>query len=327
MTDEIRDSFPFKPRLPGDQPPGKPGPVASEHALPPGPEPDAPNLRDEAWPDAEFDVPIHEDLLDETLEQAEGLDPRDLPPEAEPDAPSLLDAEAWPDPEFDVPPPDEPPHDETAPSTCVRPIRSEPTGTTAWRGLHEGRPADEAPALAMLEFGSVVAAWEAADAVCKRAPVDLLLVRPASPGKGLVVFAGAVAEVEESMQAGRAVAPEVLVDAMLLPHAASDLLLRLRTGTATPDAGSPVALVESFACAGALAAADAALKVADVRLHLIKLADGLGGKAWFVLGGGLEDLEVAVTAARAHLDPLGLTCRTLVLPSPHPDLWVHWQEA
>jgi microcompartment protein CcmL/EutN len=327
MTDEIRDSFPFKPRIPGDQPPGKPGPMAPEHALPPGPEPDAPNLRDEAWPDPEFDVPIQEDLLDETLGQAEGPDPHDLPLGVDPDAPSLLKAEAWPDPEFDVPPRGETRDSEPDRGPHVGPLRLEPTGTTAWRGLHEGRPADEAPALAMLEFGSIVAAWEAADALCKRAPVDLLLVRPASPGKGFVVFAGEVAEVEESMQAGRAVAPEVLVDAMLLPHAAPDLLLRLRTGTATPDAGSPVALVESFACAGALAAADAALKAADVRLHLIKLADGLGGKAWFVLGGELEDLEVAVTAARAHLDPLGMTCRTLVLPSPHPDLWVHWQEA
>lgn len=327
MTDEIRDSFPFKPRLPGDQPPGKPGPVAPEHTMPPGPEPDAPSLSDEAWPDAEFDVPIHGEAPDGTIGQGEVPDPQDLPPRAGADAPSLLDAEAWPDPEFDVPPPDEPSFGQPDSGPLVGLLRAEPTGTSAWRGLHEGRPADEAPALAMLEYGSIVAAWEAADALCKRAPVDLLLVRPASPGKGLVVFAGGVAEVEESMQAGRSVAPEVLVDAMVLPHAAPDLLLRLRKGTEPPDATSPVALVESFACAGALAAADAALKAADVRLHLIKLADGLGGKAWFVLGGGLEDLEVAVAAARTHLDPLGLTCRTLVLPSPHPDLRVHWQEA
>ncbi|MEB3237453.1 MAG: BMC domain-containing protein [Candidatus Sericytochromatia bacterium] len=324
MTDEIRDSFPFKPRLPEREPGGQPvRPPAEQdrgHQLPPGPEPDAPLLQDEAWPDPEFDRPIHADEVPEA-----GV----LQSVAESDAPALLE-EAWPDPEFDVPPPE----DEFWPEPTTEPVNDQvieaavvPGTGPAWRGLRGGRPTEDAPALAMLEFGSIVAAWEAADAVCKRAAVDLLLVRPASPGKGLVVFAGPVAEVEESMQAGRAVAPEVLVDAMLLPQASTALLDRLRSGTTAPSAGTPVALVEAFACAGALAAADAALKAAAVDLHLLKLADGLGGKGWFVLGGDLEQLDVAVAAARAHLDPLGLTCRTLVLPSPHPDLLVHWQEA
>ncbi|MEB3299486.1 MAG: BMC domain-containing protein [Candidatus Sericytochromatia bacterium] len=322
MTDDIRESFPFRPNVPH-----RPA------SLPPAP-PDTSDLESPAHP-----VPLEASpapLTDADIEMASDFMepwPAPVPPisRPEPDEP-FWEEEVLP---FDDPEPGEDPvvdasdavtNDAGSPGEGPPPTHAGFPGP-AMRGLRPGREDADASALAMLEYGSIVAAWEAADVVCKRAPVDLLLLRPSSPGKGLVVFAGAVAEVEEAMAAGRAVAPEVLVDAMLLPAASPALLERLRQGTHPPDADQPVALVEAFACAGALAAADAALKTAEVRLHLLRLADGLGGKAWFVLSGGLEDLDEAVAAARRHLDPRGLTCRTLVLPRPHPDLWVHWQEA
>src|SRR4051812_50175521 len=68
------------------------------------------------------------------------------------------------------------------------------------QGQAEDRLTGEA--LALLEVSSLARGVVTADAVAKRAPVELLLCEPTTPGKYLVLFAGGVAEVDESLAAG-----------------------------------------------------------------------------------------------------------------------------
>ena len=61
------------------------------------------------------------------------------------------------------------------------------------------------PALALLEFSSIAAGIEAADAMVKRAPIGVIRAGTVQPGKYLVLIGGEVADVEESLAAGREV--------------------------------------------------------------------------------------------------------------------------
>lgn len=167
-----------------------------------------------------------------------------------------------------------------------------------------GLPTTTQPALALVEVSSLARGVVAADAAAKKAPVELLDCGPTSPGKYLLLFAGGVAEVEESLGAAKAAAGDALLDALFLPQAHAQLLPALRAGAAglagvsTRRAGESVGILELLTVASALRCADAACKAAEVELQLLHLARGIGGKAWFILRGGLTDVEAGMLAGQ-----------------------------
>ncbi len=71
--------------------------------------------------------------------------------------------------------------------------------------------------------------------------------------------------------------------------------------------------------AAALRSADAACKAAEVRLQLLHLARGIGGKAWFIVRGSLESVEASVAAATQAAGD-GLLAGAEVIARPHLDL-------
>ena len=68
------------------------------------------------------------------------------------------------------------------------------------------------PALALLEFNSIAAGIQAADAMVKRAPIDVIKAGTVQPGKYLVLIGGQVADVDESLAAGRGIVRGVSFD-------------------------------------------------------------------------------------------------------------------
>ncbi len=177
-------------------------------------------------------------------------------------------------------------------------------------------------ALALLEVASLARGVVVADVVAKRAPVQLLFCEPVSPGKYLILFAGGVAEVDESQQAGAHAAADTLVDRLFLPQAHEQLLPAIRAGSRgfTHERSEETAgIVELHSVSSALRCADAACKAAEVRLQLLHLARGIGGKAWFILRGELESVEAAVLAATQAAGD-GLLAGAEVIARPHGDL-------
>ncbi|HEY6054134.1 MAG TPA: BMC domain-containing protein, partial [Gaiellaceae bacterium] len=73
------------------------------------------------------------------------------------------------------------------------------------------------PAVCLLEFSSIAKGIEAGDAMAKRAPLQVIRAGTVHPGKYLVLVGGLTADVEEAMEAGRAVAGSALVDVVFLP--------------------------------------------------------------------------------------------------------------
>lgn len=185
------------------------------------------------------------------------------------------------------------------------------------------------PSLALLEIDGIARGYLAADALVKRAPVQLFAGEPVSPGKFLLFFGGGVAEVHEALLAGKAIAGDRLLDELYLPQAHEELWRGLaqdgwlRGGPPPPpreQAGSALAIVEAIGAAATLLAADAACKAAFVALGALHLARGIGGKGYFTLSGEQHDLEAALEAA-ARAVTAGALVETQLLASPHPELW------
>ena len=163
---------------------------------------------------------------------------------------------------------------------------------------HRGAPAPPAapaiePALALLELDSIAAGIEAGDAMAKRAPVDVLRAGTVHPGKYLVLVGGAVADVEEAMEAGREVGHPPSWTSSSSPTSTRSWW-RPSAGGRRAAAGEALGIIETATVAAILEAADAGLKGARVHLLEIRLADDLGGKGYLLFDGAVADVEAAV---------------------------------
>ncbi|HEY7957180.1 MAG TPA: BMC domain-containing protein [Polyangia bacterium] len=176
------------------------------------------------------------------------------------------------------------------------------------------------PALGLVETSSIARGLVVADQMVKKAPVALVLARPVSPGKHLVLVTGEVADVGEAMRIGLETAAHTLVDSLELAQVAPELLAALSRKPTQP--GGAVGIFETFSVASTLLAADAAAKAAEVTLCELRLADGLGGKAYFILSGAQADVEAGLYAAETAI-PTGLLLARELIARPHDDLLAH----
>lgn len=156
------------------------------------------------------------------------------------------------------------------------------------------------PALALLELDSIAAGIEAGDAMAKRAPIDVIRAGTVHPGKYLVLVGGAVADVEEALEAGREVAASSVLDAVLLPNVHPDVVTAIR-GARREAGGEALGIIETATVAAVIEAADAGLKGARVRLLELRLADDLGGKGYLLFDGLVADVEAAVEIGSARI--------------------------
>ena len=182
------------------------------------------------------------------------------------------------------------------------------------------------PALALIDFDSIAAGIEAADAMAKRAQIELLRVGTVQPGRYLVLIGGTVADVEESFAAGLEVGSNAVLDRVFLPHVHPEVVSALAGGR-VPDVRDALGVVETATVASVIRAADAGVKGADVRLVEVRLADGLGGKGVVLFSGLVADVEAAVEIGVSSLDAPTLLVRQVVIPQLHETLWDNVSDA
>lgn len=175
------------------------------------------------------------------------------------------------------------------------------------------------PALALIDFGSIAVGIEAADAMVKRAQLDVIRSGTVQPGRYLVLVGGTVAEVQESLAAGRAVGGDSVLDHVFLPHVHPEVVEAVGGGRVERPVDA-VGVVETTTVAAAIRAADAGIKGAEVRLLEIRMADGLGGKGIVLYSGMVADVEAAVDIGSSAVRP-GLLVRRVVISQLHPEIW------
>jgi microcompartment protein CcmL/EutN len=174
------------------------------------------------------------------------------------------------------------------------------------------------PALGLIESSSIARGVLAADAMVKKALVRLVRCSHITPGKHLTIIAGGVDEVAESMNTGEIIASSNIIDRLFLPQIHPDVLLAIGAKF-HPSKTQSLAVIEFFSVASTIVAADAARKAADVTITEMKLAQGLGGKGFFMLSGELHMIEAAANAA-LNATQSGLYCAHEIIAAPHNDL-------
>ncbi len=175
------------------------------------------------------------------------------------------------------------------------------------------------PAIAMFELNSIPAGTEAADAMVKRAPIELLRIGTVQPGKYVILIGGSVAAVEESYIEGRRVAGDALMCQIMLPDVHEDVYESVN-GVRRPNDGDALGIMETSTIPAIVLAADKAVKMTDIVLVEIRLGDGLGGKGVMSITGKLEDVQESIAAGLASLKNADIVKRSVVIPAQHAEL-------
>jgi microcompartment protein CcmL/EutN len=172
--------------------------------------------------------------------------------------------------------------------------------------------------LAVLEVGSVARGLFVADALVKRAFVRLLSADPVTPGKYVLVFTGAEADVAEALGAGREAAGAEELDVLYLA-AVHEAIVPALSGVKVPVIEGSLGVLEMKTVAATLLAADQALKAADVTLCALRLARGIGGKGYVAFVGSQDAVEASLEAGDGAVLPTARVGRELIA-RPHPDV-------
>jgi microcompartment protein CcmL/EutN len=175
-------------------------------------------------------------------------------------------------------------------------------------------------ALGLVELNTVAIGIQVADEMLKVAPVSLVEAAPVCSGKYVVIVRGDVASVDASVAKGSARGEECVVDTLFLPNPDKGIFPAL-TGISNIEEIDSLGVIETFSVASTVIAADFAAKAAKVRLIEIRLAKGLGGRAFVTLTGDVSEVEAAVEAGSAPAREKGVLVRSVVIPRPDEGLF------
>jgi microcompartment protein CcmL/EutN len=174
-------------------------------------------------------------------------------------------------------------------------------------------------ALSLIEFTSIAVGTKAVDALVKKAPVTLERVGTLQPGRMAVLFTGDVASVQMSHVEAVRVGGAVVLDDVLLPYV-EPTVYRAIVGERAAFDGDTLGVVETSTMSAAIAAADAAVKGATVRVLEIRLGDELGGKGLAHFAGEQHDVEAALEIALRHAGGRGREVQSSMTPRFDDDL-------
>lgn len=182
------------------------------------------------------------------------------------------------------------------------------------------------PAIAVFEFDSIPIGVRAADAMVKAAPIEVLRIGTVQSGKYIVLIGGSVAAVDQARREGPRVGGERLTDEIFLPDVHPQVFAAL-AGQRQDNAGDALGIIETSAIPTNVAAADKAVKAANVTIVEIRLGDGLGGKGITLVTGLVHDVQAALAAALAEADRPGVTTRHTIIPNQDRELRKRIQSA
>jgi microcompartment protein CcmL/EutN len=178
---------------------------------------------------------------------------------------------------------------------------------------------DSPETLGVVELTSIANGYAVADAMIKAAPITLLDVTAASPGKFLIIYTGDVASVQEAHAAGVAQGGDSITGTALMYNLSPQVVPAINRTTTSESITEAVGILETFTAPAAVEAADTAAKSTNIVLHSVTLLNGLGGKAFVVMAGKVADVESAISLGLGAIDPEAVA-DSIVIPAFHPDL-------
>lgn len=175
------------------------------------------------------------------------------------------------------------------------------------------------PAIALLELSSIATGITCGDMIIKQAPITVIKSGTVHNGKYLILIGGSVASVEESYYKGLSAADGTIVDQLFLPdihEQVHDAILGHRNICSREAIG----IIETSSVAATIQSADQAIKSTNIEIVEIRLADHLGGKAFAIFSGEIEDVQTAVELAREKTTDQKFWVCNKVIANLHPDM-------
>jgi microcompartment protein CcmL/EutN len=154
--------------------------------------------------------------------------------------------------------------------------------------------------LGVVESRTIAAGVILADAMVKAADVVLLRASTVCSGRYLVFVSGDREAVATAVQTARD-SQARLSGSFVIANVAPQVLEILKGPVLCSDGGA-LGVVECRTVSSGIAACDAAVKRADIRLRRLVAGQGINGKSYFAFSGDVAAVEEAVAAVREALE-------------------------
>ena len=174
------------------------------------------------------------------------------------------------------------------------------------------------PAIGMIETNSIARGILVHDVMLKKASIHVIQSNTICPGKYIVFITGPVGDVEEAMADGLHYGGSAVVDSLFIPNIREEIFPAMIGGNQDIVIDS-VVIVETFSVSSAITLADKALKRNEVQLLDLRLAQGLGGKAYFIITGPLYEVEESARHVQEDAEP-GMLTNVEIIAAPHEGL-------
>lgn len=170
-----------------------------------------------------------------------------------------------------------------------------------------------------LEFISISRGMYVADAVVKKAEVEIIYFRTICPGKFLIIVSGNEGEVDTAIDYGVSIGGKTLFDNFKV-HAVSPSIIEGIRGKYEPiEKLDAVGIVETRMVCTGIKALDIVLKSADVKILRIYLAFTIGGKMVFAVTGSVSSIEHGISGCKQLLSESERE-NIAIIPSPNRDI-------
>ena len=171
-------------------------------------------------------------------------------------------------------------------------------------------------AIGMVEYKTVSAGVEAADAMAKTADIDIVEASVVCPGKYIVLITGDLSAVKASVDRARVQYERFLIDSFVLGNPHESILPAIYGATHIGELNA-LGIMETYSAPSIIVAADVAAKTAIVDLIEVRVARGMCGKSYVMLTGEIAAVEAAIQAAKQTIEESGMYLDSSVIA--HPD--------
>jgi microcompartment protein CcmL/EutN len=174
------------------------------------------------------------------------------------------------------------------------------------------------PAIGMIETNSIARGILVHDVMLKKAYREIIQSNSICPGPYIVFITGDEADVEEAMTDGLHYGGSAVVDSLFIPNIRENIFPAMLGGIQDIEIDA-VVIVETYSVSSGILLADMALKRNEVQLLDLRLAQGLGGKAYFIITGPLHEVEESAAHLQDEAEP-GMLANIEIIPAPHQGL-------
>ncbi|MGL6064099.1 MAG: BMC domain-containing protein [Fusobacteriaceae bacterium] len=173
-------------------------------------------------------------------------------------------------------------------------------------------------ALGLIEFSKIPTGIYYLDFINKSNFINTLTAYSVCPGKFIALIEGDISAVRGAIESVEANA-DCLVDTFMLGNPSDFLLEGILGKKNIVENEDSFGIIEGFTVASTVEAADIGLKASGVKLFDLRLARGLCGKSYFILGGTLSEVTHSTEVAKNFLINKGTHIDSKIISNPSAD--------